>query len=334
MSQSPPPYSDISGLYVQNDKHVDLTLASYNGNARPGQLVVDTADFSLYIGNSSGNLNPAGGVACTGNITFNCSDICNNNDAPLFVTSLHTTPVSINSDVYAQLYWMPNVADTANFDPDGGGPVYSWAYVDSDGFIIENANSITGNNNTWRFNNSGEFTLPDDTVLGSIEGANTVGFYNARANTQFLIELGPTYAWDFNGNDGSLSTTSLNSGEIFHQTGLFVENAGVATPATGALHIPQNGDAANPIELTNTVGNITVNTNSGANTRVWTFNLNGTIQSPVITVDALPAATTAGLKTFVSDANLVATGNFGAVVGNLGSNTVPVYSDGANWRIG
>jgi hypothetical protein len=53
-----------------------------------------------------------------------------------------------------------------------------------------------------------------------------------------------------------------------------------------------------------------------------------------MTVDDLPAATTAGLKTFVNNSNLVASGNFGAIVGNAGSNVVPVYSDGANWRIG
>ena len=53
------------------------------------------------------------------------------------------------------------------------------------------------------------------------------------------------------------------------------------------------------------------------------------------TFDAnLPAATTAGQRAFISDANLVAAGNFGAIVSGSGGNTVPVYSDGSNWRIG
>ena len=51
-------------------------------------------------------------------------------------------------------------------------------------------------------------------------------------------------------------------------------------------------------------------------------------------VASLPAATTAGLKAYVNDSNKVALGNFGNVVANAGSNIVPVYSDGANWRIG
>lgn len=60
---------------------------------------------------------------------------------------------------------------------------------------------------------------------------------------------------------------------------------------------------------------------------------------PVITLSVvayanLPAATVAGRKAFISDANLVASGNFGSLVSGSGSNTVPVYSDGTNWRIG
>lgn len=59
--QTPPPYSGIDGLYVQTDKHVDTTLAQYDGKARPGQLVVDTATYNLYVGNASGSLTAVGG---------------------------------------------------------------------------------------------------------------------------------------------------------------------------------------------------------------------------------------------------------------------------------
>jgi hypothetical protein len=74
--------------------------------------------------------------------------------------------------------------------------------------------------------------------------------------------------------------------------------------------------------------------NRTADSTPFTINTDGTVQFQVMTVDDLPAATTAGLKTFVNNSNLVASGNFGAIVGNAGSNVVPVYSDGANWRIG
>jgi hypothetical protein len=59
-------------------------------------------------------------------------------------------------------------------------------------------------------------------------------------------------------------------------------------------------------------------------------------KTTAIAVGSLVAAATAGAgaRSFVSDGNLVASGNFGAVIGAGGSNTVPVYSDGTNWRIG
>lgn len=62
----------------------------------------------------------------------------------------------------------------------------------------------------------------------------------------------------------------------------------------------------------------------------------GYFKSPPVTVSALPAAATAGAGTrgFVSDSTVAASGNFGATVAGGGSNNVPVFSDGTNWRIG
>ena len=74
--------------------------------------------------------------------------------------------------------------------------------------------------------------------------------------------------------------------------------------------------------------------NRTASSTPFVVNTNGTVQLQVMSVNDLPAATTPGLKTFVNDANKVALGNFGNTVGNAGSNVVPVYSDGTNWRIG
>ena len=53
----------------------------------------------------------------------------------------------------------------------------------------------------------------------------------------------------------------------------------------------------------------------------------------VFTVAALPSAATsgAGSRSFVSDA---ASPTFGATVAGSGAATVPVYSDGTNWKVG
>jgi len=53
----------------------------------------------------------------------------------------------------------------------------------------------------------------------------------------------------------------------------------------------------------------------------------------VYTVATLPSAATSGVgaRAFVSDANAT---TFASTVAGGGANKVPVYSDGANWKIG
>ena len=63
MANPPPPYSDITGISrtVMKD-NAQETLANYNGNARPGEIVADltTDPPALYIGNNAGQLTALG----------------------------------------------------------------------------------------------------------------------------------------------------------------------------------------------------------------------------------------------------------------------------------
>jgi hypothetical protein len=54
---NPPPYNNITGISraVMKD-NAQVTLANYDGNARPGELVVDQTTDQVFIGNSSGAL--------------------------------------------------------------------------------------------------------------------------------------------------------------------------------------------------------------------------------------------------------------------------------------
>ena len=60
------------------------------------------------------------------------------------------------------------------------------------------------------------------------------------------------------------------------------------------------------------------------------------IQYILTTVALLPAASTAiaGTRAAVSNSNAALTAGIGAVVAGGGSNIVPVFCDGTNWRIG
>ena len=57
MATSPPPFVDIIDIFTTVSKHQDVSRILYDGLAHPGQLVVDTTDYKLYVGNSLGNLN-------------------------------------------------------------------------------------------------------------------------------------------------------------------------------------------------------------------------------------------------------------------------------------
>ena len=50
----------MAGIHTMSDKHIAISKAELDGNARPGQIVVDTEDYSLWVGNDDGALIAAG----------------------------------------------------------------------------------------------------------------------------------------------------------------------------------------------------------------------------------------------------------------------------------
>jgi hypothetical protein len=124
------------------------------------------------------------------------------------------------------------------------------------------------------------------------------------------------YANDTTGGNLVIATGNHgNTKDIIFATGGFL----------AANEFARISDSNNALELYNG-GNIT-----GATKIRSTYS-----QTSGTTITLLGSAATAGAGTraFVTDANLVAAGNFGVVVSGSGSNAVPVYSDGTNWRIG
>lgn len=72
-------------------------------------------------------------------------------------------------------------------------------------------------------------------------------------------------------------------------------------------------------------------TTSSASKERFRINNDGTWHSQTFTVAGLPSAGTANRRAFVTDANAT---TFASIVAGGGSNNVPVYDDGTNWRIG
>jgi len=97
--------------------------------------------------------------------------------------------------------------------------------------------------------------------------------------------------------------------------------------SSGNLIRTTGGSVANGIDISAT-------TISGSAFKSPGFSVNGagTILSLTpVTVASLPSAGTAGRRAFVSDASAT---TFASIVAGSGTNKVPVYDDGTNWRIG
>jgi hypothetical protein len=134
-------------------------------------------------------------------------------------------------------------------------------------------------------------------ITGNVTGGNVVSTASVRGVT---VQA-----------SGNLTGGNANiSNGVFATTGGFGGNVSVGNLSTGGRVFA--------------TGNIT-----GGNL------ISGVTITTITTFDLLPSAiTVSGARSMISNANLVASGNFGSVVGNAGSNVVPVYSDGTNWRIG
>jgi hypothetical protein len=227
--------------------------------------------------------------------------------------------------------------------------------------IISTANltiqANTGNANVqWIFGTDGALYWPSSPGAEWAIEPNGNNEFEIHSHTNVVISTDTSNSnlnFTF-GNDGSLSfpsnelyisgnTSVLGSPSGVIQTGANIPLVLITDGANSSLDsvwledltdVANSNIAAMYINPSPVAGAVRVVTGSnGANIYIWDFNNTGVSTSPVLTVDDLPSAV-AGMRAFVSDANLVPVGNFGAIVGNSGSNTVSVWSDGTNWRIG
>lgn len=197
---------------------------------------------------------------------------------------------------------------TLNLVPDSSTGDDRYIIVDPTGpnHIHIRAGGVQDGSNSLLFLGGEQaFTRIDDfnheVTIGSYDSANAAGF-----------------SWTF-GNTGTLTIPG----------NLVASGASPAPTLSGFSSL----SAVDSISVGN--ANVYSNGHFAGATATLTANVTALNIINTVTVYAnLPAATTAGIRAFISDANLVAAGNFGATVGSGGSNTVPVYSDGANWCIG
>lgn len=223
--------------------------------------------------------------------------------------------------------------------------------------------SVTGNTLGGTFNS----TAPNGVWVNAEQIGGTLHGFNYGPGTTYWG------AWDctitgnavFSRGNFQLFNSSVVAGNFFSRSvnhGLYFEGCGdncvsdnvISTWTAGSYGVALNNAALNggvqsdTNQIKNNVllggsmssANAYGNFGTGAN-NLFSMNsfrgsnyVNGAvIQTPPTTVAGLVAAATAGAgtKNFVSDATAT---TFGTIVAGGGANSVPVYSDGTNWRIG
>jgi hypothetical protein len=215
--------------------------------------------------------------------------------------------------------------------------------------------AITANTQSWLFDNNGTLTLPGNSqilpagntgVRLSAGASDATGLFlnntgdaelYANSNVSIYTDAGNT-GWTFD-NTGNL-TAPGNINAVSSITAGNISINGVGTISTGGNVDGNvfNGNVAFGAGTVQGFGNINGgNLNVTGNISADNIGVSEIITSRTVVTDPGPlSGLTAvfGARAFINDANRAAVGNFGAQVSGGGSNSVPVWSDGANWYIG
>jgi hypothetical protein len=157
------------------------------------------------------------------------------------------------------------------------------------------------------------------TTIGCRSGgeANTTGSQNAGNGSQLQL-----YAGSGGFNDGN-PTLGGTGGDVNIRGGTSTRVGGGGNVNIGA-----------GVDDADTPGNIVFG--AGRSKELAYKELYAALLFTPVTLSVLgtPSVVGAGARAFINNSNAVASGNFGAIAEDGGSNIVPVYSDGTNWRIG
>ena len=153
MASPPPPYSNVTGVARAVMKYdAQTSFTNYNGNARPGELVVDTSNYALYIGNANGDLNivTGGGGSSISNGTSNVNIATANGNVTTTAngnTTLTVTEIGANITGYANITGDVSasnlVAGNANIKFDNVGDAAQLMYTANKWYVVGGTANVT-----------------------------------------------------------------------------------------------------------------------------------------------------------------------------------------------
>jgi hypothetical protein len=165
-------------------------------------------------------------------------------------------------------------------------------------------------------------TIPRPITDGSIS------FNNAQTGTvQIVGARRPRHLMQFSENQG---VAARDFNQVL--TDIIAENREFWDFAHERLMTAPAGEMLGPLPSAATRANFVLGFDGSGNPIATTI---GSIGPPVVTASLpAPSLSNKGARATVTDANTTLTAGIGAVVVGGGTNTVPVFCDGTNWRIG
>jgi hypothetical protein len=196
MANPPPPYADITGISraVMKD-NAQTTIANYDGNARPGELVANlTVDPpTLYIGNNAGQLTTvfSGAAQSFGSWYSNVTQTLAANTVG---------NISVNNSWYEQgITASGNVWTVANTGTYNIQISYQFTKTDggtdfAESWLAKNGNNVDSTNTRLRLTGANDYVIFALNFVEEFTAGDTfqLRWYSLDPNVQLLAIPAPT----------------------------------------------------------------------------------------------------------------------------------------------
>ena len=299
----------VDTLSVGGNAYVSGNVTA-GGNVVTGGVVSATGNIvtsGYFVGTFAGNI--SGNLVAPGSNT----EVLFNDNGNVFAVPGFT--YSTDSNTMTVLGVVSSQGNVSAGNVVTGGLISASGNITGGNLVIPNGGKITGD-------------------FSSAVAAGRTVFQTSTANSFTVINAVP------NGNGSIGAFSAYNTSDTTNPSFLTIQ----ASANTVSLRSSRSGTGAYLPMLIETGGatraTVDINGNVGiANaTPVDTLSVGGNayVSGKVTTLPTALANLTAvaGARAFINNANLVASGNFGTLVGSGGANIVPVWSDGSDWYIG
>ena len=196
MANPPPPYSDITGISraVMKD-NAQTTIANYDGNARPGELVANLIvdPPTLYIGNNAGQLTTvfSGAAQSFGSWSSNVTQTLAANTVG---------NISVNNSAYEQgVTAAGNVWTVANAGTYNIQVSYQFTKTDggtdfAESWLAKNGNNVANTNTRIRLTGANDYVIFALNFVEDFDAGDTfqLRWYSLDANIRLLAIAAPT----------------------------------------------------------------------------------------------------------------------------------------------